>query len=446
MDNQKKSWQPTGIPAFAIIWVGQLASLLGTGVSTFALTVWAFETTNSATALALVGFFYMVPMLALSPFAGTLVDRHSRKLMMIVSDAGAGIGTIVILTLYTMGVLEVWHLYISATIAGAAQTFQWPAYSATISTMLPKKHYGRVAGLDSLADSGSHIFSPILGAALYALAGLQIVLWLDIITFALAILALLIVYIPNPEKTAEGTESKGSFLQESMYGFRFIFSRPSLLGLQLVFMMGNFFATMAFTLVPAMILARTGNNALMLGSAQTAGAVGGILGGVLMGIWGGPKKLVYGVLGGWALSGLLGVLPLGLSENWFVWAGAMLMGAMFTPLINGSNQAIWQRKVAPDVQGRVFSIRRLIAWLVNPLALLLVGPWADVIMEPLMTSDTAVANLLGPIFGTTFGSGMAVIITFSGAMMVIIGLIGYTTPAVREVDERMADHEQPLPA
>jgi MFS transporter, DHA3 family, macrolide efflux protein len=143
---------------------------------------------------------------------------------------------------------------------------------------------------------------------------------------------------------------------------------------------------------------------------------------------------------------LLGVLPLGLSENWFVWAGAMLMGAMFTPLINGSNQAIWQRKVAPDVQGRVFSIRRLIAWLVNPLALLLVGPWADLLMEPLMTSDTAVANLLGPIFGTTFGSGMAVIITFSGAMMVITGLIGYTTPAVREVDERMADHEQPLPA
>ncbi|MCA9981935.1 MAG: MFS transporter, partial [Anaerolineales bacterium] len=262
MSQQKKSptWQPRGMTAFIVVWVGQLASLLGTGVSNFALTVWAFETTGSATALALVAFFYMVPLLVLSPFAGTLVDRNSRKLMMAVSDIGAGIGTIVILILYSMGQLEVWHLYISATIAGAAQTFQWPAYSAAISTMIPKKHYARAAGLNSLAESGSHIFAPILGAALYGAVGLGAVLWLDIITFVFAVVALFVVFIPNPENTAEGMESKGSFLQESVYGFRYIFKRPSLLGLQIVFMVGNFFATMAFTLMPAMILSRTANN------------------------------------------------------------------------------------------------------------------------------------------------------------------------------------------
>lgn len=443
--NSTSNWQPRGMTAFIIVWIGQIGSLLGTGVSNFALTVWAFETTNSATALALVAFFYMTPLLVLSPFAGTLVDRYSRKLMMAISDIGAGIGTIVILILYSMGVLEVWHLYISAAIAGTAQTLQWPAYSAAISTMIPKKHYARAAGLGSLAESGSNIFAPILGAALYGLAGLRFVLWLDIITFVFAVLALMIVFIPNPEKTIEGDESKGSFLKESIYGFRYIFKRPSLLGLQCVFMVGNFFATMAFTLVPAMILARTGNNELVLGSVQTAGAVGGLLGGLLMGVWGGPKKLVYGVLGGWAISGLLGTMPLGLSQTWQVWGIAIFAGSLFIPLINGSNQAIWQRKVSPDVQGRVFSIRRLIAWLVNPLALLLVGPWADVLMEPAMSGNTAVGNLLGPIFGNSFGSGMAVIITTCGLMMVITASIAFFIPAVREVDERMPDHEQPVP-
>lgn len=439
------AWQPRGMTAFIIVWVGQLASLLGTGISNFALTVWAFETTGSATALALVGFFYMTPLLIFSPFAGTLVDRHSRKVMMAVSDIGAGIGTIVVLILYSMGLLEVWHLYISASIAGAAQTFQWPAYSAAISTMIPKKHYARAAGLNSLAHSGSNIFAPIAGAAMYGLVGLGAVLWIDIITFVVAVLALLVVFIPDPIATAEGDESKGSFLQESIYGFRYIFKRPSLLGLQIVFMVGNFFATMAFTLVPAMILARTNNNEYVLGSVQTAGAVGGVIGGLVMGAWGGPKKLVYGVLGGWFLSGLLGTLPLGLSQNWLVWGVAMFLGASVIPLVNGSNQAIWQRKVSPDVQGRVFSIRRLIAWLVNPLAMLLVGPWADVIMKPAMTSDTAVADALGPVFGTSLGSGMAVIVAIAGVMMILTAVGAYFVPAVREVDERMPDHEQPAP-
>ncbi|MCB9008590.1 MAG: MFS transporter, partial [Ardenticatenaceae bacterium] len=147
---------------FTIVWIGQLVSLLGTSMTNFALTIWAFEQTGRATDLALIGFFFLVPLLIVSPMAGAIVDRHDRKLMMMVSDLASGIVTIIVLILYATGLLEVWHLYITAAISGTFQTFQWPAYSAAISTMLPKKQYARANGMISLAESGSGIFAPVM--------------------------------------------------------------------------------------------------------------------------------------------------------------------------------------------------------------------------------------------------------------------------------------------
>ena len=232
----------TGMKAFWVVWAGQLVSLLSTSMVNFGLTIWAFEETGLATALALVGVFYMVPLLIFSPFAGVLVDRSNRKVMMIVSDAGAGIATIIILTLFSLGQLEVWHLYISAFIVGSTQTVQWPAMSSAISTMLPKEQYGRAHGLLSLSDGGSNIFGPILAAAVYGFFGLGALLWIDIFTFSIAIFALILVVIPQPEISAEGAASRGSFWDELSYGFKFIWQRRPLFNLQLVFMFGNFFA------------------------------------------------------------------------------------------------------------------------------------------------------------------------------------------------------------
>ena len=214
------------------------------------------------------------------------------------------------------------------------------------------------------------------------------ILSIDVITFLVAIGALLVVVIPQPEATDEGLESKGSIWKEAAFGFRYIFKRPSLLGLQTVFMIGNFFAAMGYTLFAPMILARTDSNALIFGSVQTAGAVGGVIGGLLMSAWGGTKKKVHGVLTGWALSGLFGFSLMGLGQAFPVWAVSSFIGAVTIPLINSSNQAIWQIKVAADLQGRVFATRRLIAWLVNPLATLLVGPLADIVFEPAMSEPS----------------------------------------------------------
>ena len=433
--------RPAGMIGFTIVWIGQLVSLLGTSMTNFALTIWAFEQTGRATDLALIGFFFLVPLLIVSPMAGAIVDRHDRKFMMMVSDLASGVVTIIVLVLYATGLLEVWHLYITAAISGTFQTFQWPAYSAAISTMLPKKQYARANGMISLAESGSGIFAPVLAGAILSFWGLNAVFTIDIITFTVAIGALLLVHIPNPQRTEEGKESQGSLWQESAYGFRYILAKPSLLGLQLLFLGANFMSSLGFTVFAPMILARTGNNELIFGSVQSASAIGGVVGGLLMSAWGGPKRLVYGVVGGWIILGLMQSIY-GAGQILPVWLVAGFVVSAVGPLINGSNQAIWQAKVAPDVQGRVFAIRRLIAWVSAPIAQLIAGPLADFVMEPAMQEGGALASTFGWLVGTGDGAGMGLMMVFSGLMASLVVVAAFSFNVVRNAEDLLPDHEQ----
>jgi DHA3 family macrolide efflux protein-like MFS transporter len=431
---------PSGMFAFTIVWVGQAVSLLGTSMTAFALTIWAYELTGKATALALAMFFHVTPLLIFSPIAGAIVDRSNRKLMMMISDLGSGIAAIGILVLFMTGQLELWHLFVANAITGIFQTFQWPAYSAAITMIVPKKHYARAHAMNELAGNTSGIFAPLLAGALLPFIGLGGILTVDIITFLVAVGALLIVKIPQPEVTEEGAESRGSIWKESAYGFRYIFKRPSLLGLQTVFMIGNFFATMAYTLFAPMVLARTDSNSFIYGSVQTAGAIGGVVGGLLMSAWGGTKKKVHGVLSGWFIAGF-GTTVIGLGQALPVWAVGNFIGAATIPLINSSNQAIWQAKVAPDLQGRVFATRRMIAWFVTPIATLLVGPLADLVFEPAMSEPSFLSASFGPLVGYGAGAGMALIMVFCGLAMAGVGVGSYGVRVVRDAESILPDHQ-----
>ncbi len=160
-----QSTRPSGMTGFTVVWVGQMISMLGTGMTRFALTIWAWQLTGSATALALVGFFSFGPIVLFSPIAGALVDRWNRKLVMMLSDLAAGMSTVAIFVLYATGHLEIWHLYVAGAFAGTFESFQWPAYSAAITTMVDKKHYARASGMLSLAESISGIAAPGPGRA-----------------------------------------------------------------------------------------------------------------------------------------------------------------------------------------------------------------------------------------------------------------------------------------
>ncbi len=423
--------------------IGQVVSLVGTAMSGFGLTIWAYQLTGSATALALVGFFFVTPMLLLSPLAGALVDRSNRKLMMMLSDLASGLATIAVLALYASGHLQIWHLFITNAISGAFQAFQWPAFSAAITTMMSREQYGRANGMMALAETGSGILAPILAGALLGIIGLGGILAIDVITFCSAILVLLLVHVPQPQATAVGLASRGNLWQESLFGFRYIWQRPSLLGLQIVFMTGNFLSTITFTLMAPMILARTGNDALSLGTVNSIGAIGGVIGGLAMSAWGGTKRKVHGVLTGWTLAGLFSEMLMGLGRSVPLWTAASFIGQTLVPWINGSNQAIWQAKVAPDVQGKVFSIRRLIAWFTMPAGTLIAGPLADYVMEPAMSSGGWLQTTFSPLVGSGPGAGMALVMVFAGLGITAIGMSSYAVRAIRDAELLMPDYEEP---
>jgi len=427
--------------AFIIVWLGQIVSVLASSMSQFGFTIWMYQRTESATAMGLMQVAFITPFLILSPFAGVMVDRYNRKLMMMVSDLAAILATGGIFILLLLGRLEFWHLYIAAGLNGIGNTFQWPAYSAAISTMVPKEHYGRANGLMSLMEAGPGVLAPLLAGALLPLIGLVGILTIDVLTFLFAIAALLIVHVPQPAATAEGEHGRGSVWHEAAYGFRYIFSRPSLLGLQLIFFFGNLFFGIAFAVFSPMILARTGSNSVIFGMVQSAGAIGGVVGGVIMSAWGGFKRRVHGVLLGWLLSAM-GLMLVGAGQGLSLWLPAVFLTSLVSPLVNTSNQAIWQAKVAPDVQGRVFSARRLIAWFTNPISPIIGGTLADFVLEPAMRGAGGPATLFGGLVGTGPGAGMGLLMVFCGLLCLLVPVSAYFVPAIRHAETILPDHDQ----
>jgi MFS family permease len=418
--------------------------MIGTGMTRFALIIWAYQLTGQATALALVGFFSFAPVVLFSPLAGAIVDRVPRKLVMIASDLAAGLSTVALLILHLTGHLQLWHLFATGFFAGAFESFQFPAYSAAISLMMEKRHYTRANAMLGLAEAASGIIAPMLAGGLLLLIGIRGIFAIDIVTFVVAIAALLVVFIPEPAR-AEREATRNSLWKDSIFGFRYIFASRSLLGLQLVFFASNLIATFGFTVFAPMILARTANDSLALGTVQMAFGIGGVVGGAALTAWGGFKRRVHGVLLGMALSSVFGTIVLGLSQSVVVWSIGAFAGMLFLPLINGSNQAIWQAKVPPALQGRVFATRRLIAQISAPIAMLIAGPLADRVFEPLMASESGLSQTLGRVVGNGPGSGMGLMLVIAGALGAIVGLGGYLFPAVRNAEILLPDHDAATP-
>ena len=436
------SKRPAGMEGFTIVFVGQLISVIATQMTGFAVTLWIYQRTNSATALGLANVFFIVPFLVISPIAGVMVDRHNRKLMMMISDIGAGLTTTVILLLQASGGLQLWHLYAANIFYGLVTAFQWPAYSAAITTMVSKEKYGRANGMMSLIDAGPGVIAPLLAAALIGFIKMDGILLIDIITYCIAILSLLLVIIPQPVQSVEGQQAKSNLWKESIFGFKYIFLRPGLLGLLLVFMCTNLFNGMAFTLFAPEILARTGNNSVMMGTVQSAASIAAVLGAIIMSAWGGFKHRVNGVIWGIFCSGLLGMAFFGFGQSLSIWVPAAMLMAIFGPLTNGSSQAIWQSKVAPDLQGRVFSSRRLIAWITQPIAPMIAGPLADYVLEPAMKSHSALSTIFGGMFGTGAGAGMGMLITICGICTALVALTANFSRPIRQVEAILPDHDQ----
>jgi MFS family permease len=387
---------------FTILWLGQVVSLLGSAMTWFAFTIWAWEKTGKASALATISFFAFLPAVLLTPIAGAFVDRWNRKLVMLLSDFAAALGTLAIFLIYTFGDLQIWHIYLVSILAGFFTAFQYPAYAAAVTTMLSKEDYTRAEGMLGSARALSGILAPIFAAALLSPIGLNGIMLIDIGTFLFAFGTLLFIHIPQPIQTETGLQSRGTLWQEIVFGFRYIKERQSLRSLTILFMFAGIFLAIGATLMAPLVLSLTRNSETALATVQSTGAVGGVAGGVLLSLWGGTKRRIHNVLVGGAGACLLGILWLGLSHAVLFWAIGSFFFAFFEPFVEGGNIAIWQTKVEADVQGRVFSARHLLVQIPYLFGILMAGYLAEAssISQVLICAGIAGAFvfLLGYVF------------------------------------------------
>ena len=433
MDQRKA---PGRMTTFTIIWLGQVVSLVGSGLTSFALGVWVFERTGSATQFALIGLAAVVPRVLLSPLAGTIVDRWDRRWVMIMSDTGAGLATLSIAALYMTGNLEVWNIILATAFNSAFSTFQWPAYSAVTTLLVPKEQLGRAGGMVQIGEAVSQLLAPAAAGALFVTVGLGGVIAIDFATYLFAVLTLLFVRVPSPERSEAGKEGQGSIWKEALYGWTYISARAGLLGLLLVFAATNFFSGLVYPLIMPMLMDMTSPD--VLGYLVSIVGVGMLVGTLIMSAWGGPKRRIHGVLGFLMISGfftsMLGVSPL---IPMIAIAG---FGLFITfPIINGSSQAIWQSKVDPDVQGRVFAVRRMIAWSTTPLAYLVAGPLVDRIFRPLLLEGGALAESVGQVIGVGPSRGTGFLFIVVGTVTIAVSALGYLNPHVRNVEDELPD-------
>ncbi|MBE7384644.1 MAG: MFS transporter [Leptolyngbya sp. SIO1E4] len=420
---------------FLIIWLGQFASLLGSEMTNFAIAIWAWEVTGQATPLSFILVVTQIPRLLISPFAGIWVDRFNRKHLMLLGDTVAGLSTIMLLALFLTNHLQIWHLYVSGATNGLFGYIQGLAHSTSMSLIVPKQHYARASAFESLQMSGSYIFAPAMAGAFYNITGLSGILIVDLITFGVAFTSLNVVSIPQPtEQRSHQSASSETVIQRLTFGIRYLWKRPKLKVFLSFILIINIINSISLTILPAMLLAHSGNNPRFVGVLFSFFGVGGLLGGVTLSIWGGPKRRIHGLLIPEVVS-KTALIILALAQQNVVKIGTALVSGFCAPFPMSCSKAIWRSQVEPEVQGRVFAARFLLTRLFIPLGAMISGPLADHVFEPAMQPGGALAKPFGNILGVGLGAGMALQMLLFASFGVLVSLGGYGVRRLRQVED-----------
>ena len=376
-----KIMPPNWAARFFTIWTGQAFSLVGSAMVQFALVWWITQKTGSATILATVSLVALLPQIVLGPFVGALIDRWNRRMILIVADSSIALATAVLMVLFAMGKVEVWHIYAISLVRSLGGAFHHPAMSSSTSLMVPDRHLARVAGANQLLQGVVGIFAPPLGALLISVFKTEHVLAIDIGTALLAVLPLLFISIPQPPRQVEqasGRAEKTSYWQDLRAGLAYVGKWKGLLGLIILAMVLNFMLSPSSSLLPLLIMEEFNGGAQELAWVESVFGVGIILGGILLSTWGGFKRRIITSLVGVIGIGV-GVILSGLAPAnifWLLLAATFLVG--FAQVIaNGPLHAIFQSAIHPDMQGRVFSLISAGATAMMPLSLMVAGPIAD---------------------------------------------------------------------
>ena len=368
--------------SFFIIWGGQAVSLLGSQIVQFALIWWITETTQSATILAMASLAGLLPQVVLGPFVGVLVDRWDRRRVMLAADSSVALATLFLGLLFWLGVVQVWHVFLILFIRALGGGFHWPAMQASTTLMVPEQHLTRIQGLNQTLNGGLNIVSAPLGALLLAVLPMQGVIAVDVATALFAITPLLCLSIPQPQRLAQVTRGLPafwrSFRQELGDGLDYVRARRGLVMLIMLAVVVNLVLNPGFTLMPLLVSDHFSGGALQLGWLQSASGAGIISGGIMLSAWGGFRRRMITSLCGLTLMGA-GVLVIGFTpatQLWMAIAAIFLVGLAMS-LTNGPIHAIIQSTVAPEMQGRVFTLLSSLVSLMMPVGLIIAGPVAD---------------------------------------------------------------------
>ena len=366
---------------FFTIWVSQAFSLLGSQLVGFALIWYLTVRTGSATVLAVASMVGILPSVILGPFIGPLIDRWNRRRIMLVSDTIIALATLALSGLFMLGEVAIWQIYLLMFVRAVAGGFHNNAMGPSTSLMVPLEHLSRVQGFNQMLNGGLNVVAAPLGAILYESLALQWILMLDVFTALIAILPLLFFDIPQPDKPKQETvEKQGpSYWQEMKEGFLYVWNWKGLLFLGLIATLVNFVVSPSSALIPLLVKDYYNGSVIQLGTFNSLFGIGVIVGGLLLGIWGGFKRRI--------LTSLLGLVMLG--SSFFamgIFPSTLFFGALVTaaaagfslPFTNGALSAILQAQVAPDMQGRVFTMIRTVAGAMAPIGLAIAGPISDI--------------------------------------------------------------------
>jgi DHA3 family macrolide efflux protein-like MFS transporter len=398
---------------FFTIWTGQAFSLFGSMLVQFALVWWLTKTTGSATVLALATMVAMLPQVFMGPFVGALVDRWNRRRVMIITDSLIALTTVVLAALAAMGAMRVGHVFAVMFIRSVGGVFHWAAMQASTSLMVPDRHLARVAGLNQTLNGALQIVAPPVGALLWGVLPLYGILAIDVGTALLAVIPLCFISIPQPTVRRQAG-APSSLFRDVLEGVRYIWRWTGVRALLLMATVINFTINPGFALMPILITRHFGRGALELGWMESAWGIGVVVGGLVLSGWGGFRRRILTTLMGLVGMGV-GVLVLGLvpPEGFVLALVAMFFAGTMNPITNGPVFAIIQARVAPELQGRVFTTIGSIASAMMPLGTAVAGPVADWL-------------------------GVRVWFLVGGAVCALMGVVSFFVPAIVDMEDQMA--------
>ncbi|MGV9372155.1 amino acid adenylation domain-containing protein [Micromonospora tulbaghiae] len=418
---------------FMAITTGQLISSTGSALTAFALPIWLFNRTGSVANLGLLWALALICGVLMLPVAGALVDRVSRRRIMMTASCFAGSVQLVLATLLWTDNLVLWHIYMLVALSSVAGSFQRIAFQSAVPQLVPKRYLGHAMGITQLSTGVATLLMPAFAAGLLATIELKGILLVDVASYVFAVLTLAVVRFPD----ALGWRPRERLLVAIANGMRYSWRHRGFRLMLGYFALGNIFLAPALVLITPLVLSF--GSPTQVAQVALAEAVGAVLGGVLMSLWGGPRKRrMIGVLVG-NLGTAIGCVLIGLDASVAMICVGFCWLAMSMTTAQSIYATIVQVKVPQRFHGRVFSLNQTISWSTLPIGFALLAPGATALFEPMLAPGGALAGSVGAVIGTGPGRGIGFAYICFGVALILITLGGFAIRLLRRFDIEVED-------